>query len=98
MNKSFFVSKVLTAACLTVTLANGVRASPQATSATQIDVVESSENRTPGLEKKGPLRFGKTQTSALTLRVDDSTRYQLIDGFGASLTDSSAWLLDKKVS
>ena len=98
MNKSFFVSKVLTAACVTVTLANGVRASPQAISTAQIEVVESSENRTPGLEKKGPLLFGMARTSALTIRVDESTQYQTIDGFGASLTDSSAWLLDRKLT
>ena len=30
--------------------------------------------------------------------VDDSVRYQQIDGFGASLTDSSAWLLWNKLS
>jgi len=98
MNKSLFVSNALTAACLTVALAGGVRASPQGTSTSQIEVIESNENRMPGLEKKTSLRFGKTQTSALTLKVDDSKQYQTIEGFGASLTDSSAWLLDKKVS
>jgi len=98
MNKRSFVSKALTAACVIVAFASVVPAFPQATSAAQIEVVESSENRTPGLEKKASLRFGKTQASALTLRVDDSTQYQTIDGFGASLTDSSAWLLDKKLA
>jgi len=98
MNRRSFVSKAWTAACVTAALAGGVRASPQATSTSQIEVFESNENRTPGLEKRAPLQFGKTQTSALTLRVDDSTRYQTIDGFGASLTDSSAWLLDRKLT
>jgi len=98
MKKGFFVRGALTAACVTVALASGLRAFPQATSTTQIEVVESTDNRTPALEKKPGLHFGKTQTSALTIRVEESTQYQLIDGFGASLTDSSAWLLDRKLT
>lgn len=34
-----------------------------------------------------------TPYNPLTIYVDDSRTYQQIDGFGASLTDSSAWLL-----
>lgn len=30
-----------------------------------------------------------------TIEVNDATRYQRIDGFGGSLTDSSAWLLSR---
>ena len=92
------VARLLTVACATVALASVPRAFPQAPSGTKIEVVESTENRTPALEKKAALQFGKTQTSALTIRVDETTQYQIIDGFGASLTDSSAWLLDKKLS
>jgi len=35
---------------------------------------------------------GGTQSSP-TITVNDSTQYQTIDGFGASLTDSSAWVI-----
>jgi glucosylceramidase len=98
MNKSFFLSGALTAAFVTAPFASGVRASPQATSTTQVDVVESVENRTSALEKKPSLHFGKVQSSALTIRVEESIRYQTIDGFGASLTDSSAWLLDRRLT
>ena len=98
MNRSLFVSNALTAACVTVALATDAYALPQATSATQIEVVESTENRAPALEKKPSLHFGKVQSSALTIRVEESTQYQTIDGFGASLTDSSAWLLDRKLA
>ena len=72
-------------------------ASPQKASGTQIEVVESIENQTP-LVNKPPLQFGSSQSSALTIHVDPSLQYQVIDGFGASLTDSSAWLIDKKLS
>ncbi|HEY6183562.1 MAG TPA: hypothetical protein VIW67_15045, partial [Terriglobales bacterium] len=70
---------------------------PQKGSATQIEVVESIENQTP-LVSKAPLQFGSSQSSTLTIRVDASVQYQAIDGFGASLTDSSAWLIDHKLT
>jgi len=70
----------------------------QETSGTPIEVVESVENQSPALVSKPPIRFGKTQSTALTIRVDDSVKYQTIEGFGASLTDSSAWLFDKKLT
>ncbi len=34
----------------------------------------------------------------LTITVDDATRYQTIDGFGASMTDGSAFLLKEKLA
>lgn len=34
-------------------------------------------------------------TNPLTIKVDDKVKYQKITGFGAALTDSSAWLIDK---
>ncbi|GGZ50728.1 discoidin domain-containing protein [Streptomyces bluensis] len=39
----------------------------------------------------------KTEKTAnpLTIRIDDSVKYQEVQGFGAAMTDSSAWLIDK---
>lgn len=71
---------------------------PQKSPATEINVVESIENQTPAMSAKPPLHFGSTQSAALTIRVDDGQQFQRIDGFGASLTDSSAWLLDQKLT
>lgn len=31
----------------------------------------------------------------LTIKVDDTVKYQKVQGFGAAMTDSSAWLIDK---
>lgn len=39
-----------------------------------------------------PFGTGGSQ-SPQVIMVDDSTQYQVIDGFGASLTDSSAWVI-----
>jgi glucosylceramidase len=64
----------------------------------RIDVVESSEELHESLLEKPPLQFGSSRLPALTVDVDDSIKYQQIDGFGASLTDSSAWLISQKLS
>src|SRR5512141_1325114 len=37
-------------------------------------------------------------TTTLTIDVDEATKYQQMDGFGASFTDSSAWLVANALS
>src|SRR5260370_11326135 len=64
----------------------------------RIAVVESSENLHESLREKPYLQFSPSQPSGRAIRVDSSRTYQQIDGFGASLTDSSAWLLSKKLT
>jgi len=66
--------------------------------APRIYVVESSEDQHETLQEKPALTFGATRTPNLTITVNDAVRYQQIDGFGASLTDSSAWLLWSKLT
>jgi glucosylceramidase len=67
-------------------------------SSVHIDVVESSEGLHESLGEKPALQFSSSQPISLTIRVDESRTYQQIDGFGASLTDSSAWLLSQKLT
>jgi glucosylceramidase len=50
------------------------------------------------LQEKPPLQFSVSHAPALTINVSDSTKYQQIDGFGASITDSSAGLLSQKLT
>jgi glucosylceramidase len=94
----------LLAAILVLALAHTAMAaqtpSPSTTSndSVRIDVVESSEDLHESLQKKPALHFGSHRAPSLTIRVDDTVQYQQIDGFGASLTDSSAWLLSHKLS
>ena len=49
------------------------------------------------LEQQASVAFGSSGSggggSGITLSVDDSVQYQPIDGFGAALTDSSAYVL-----
>ncbi|MBZ5564985.1 MAG: glucosylceramidase [Acidobacteriia bacterium] len=66
--------------------------------ATLITVFESSEELHESLAPKPELRFNAVRLPDLTIHVKDSVKYQQIDGFGASLTDSSAWLLAHRLT
>src|SRR6267378_1571240 len=87
---------------VTVSASSGkkINGSPAARtpSSVHIDGVESSEELHESLRRKPYLQFSPSQPSGLAIRVDSSRTYQQIDGFGASLTDSSAWLLSKKLT
>jgi glucosylceramidase len=45
------------------------------------------------LEQQPGLSFGGSASSGLVVDVNESHRYQTMDGFGAAMTDSSAWLI-----
>jgi glucosylceramidase len=73
-------------------------ASPRVHGSVEIGVIESSEDLHESLQDKPPLHFGSSREAGLTIEVDDSIQYQQMDGFGASLTDSSAWLISQKLA
>ena len=51
------------------------------------------------LSHESDVRFGTAAPPAgTTLTVDDATQYQEIAGFGAAMTDASAWLIETKLS
>jgi glucosylceramidase len=79
-------------------LPSSASGSPQRVSPVQIEVVQSEENKLPGLQSQAPLQFAATRLPVLTIHVDATRGYQAMEGFGASLTESSAWLLQKKLT
>jgi len=73
-------------------------ARPAAKGTARIEVYESSEELHESLQEKPALQFGPARSPSLTISVDETKTYQQMDGFGASLTDSSAWLLWHKLT
>jgi glucosylceramidase len=63
----------------------------------KVEVYESSTDLKEPSHEKDALNFGQIRLPALTLTLDSSKTYQQIEGFGASITDSSAWLLYNKL-
>jgi len=74
------------------------RASTATPPAGQVRVFESTEHTVGEPEERSPISFGPQRGPELTIFVNDAKHFQTIDGFGASITDSSAWLLRNKLS
>src|SRR5262245_24812387 len=47
------------------------------------------------LQPQTAIAFAPESGSGTTIDVNESTQYQTMDGFGASLTDSSAWVISQ---
>lgn len=53
----------------------------------------TTPDRAELLHERTPVAFGRGQSTETTITVDPGTQYQTMDGFGASITDSSAAVL-----
>jgi glucosylceramidase len=64
-----------------------------------VQVFETTGDRTMLLQSQPSVSFATGGTSGtVVVTVDATTQYQQMDGFGGSLTDSSAWLIWNKLS
>ncbi|WP_224366047.1 carbohydrate-binding protein [Hyalangium versicolor] len=59
----------------------------------------TKQDLSQALQQQGNVAFTADASAGLnTIFVDENTAYQTMDGIGASLTDSSAWLIKNKLS
>src|SRR6478672_13320149 len=64
-----------------------------------VDVWMTTASGAKLLSHESDIHFGTgTPPAGTTLSVDDATQYQEIVGFGAAMTDASAWLIETKMS
>ncbi len=65
----------------------------------RVDVWLTRGDQVNLLDQRPPLTFvAGGGSNGTKVDLDSGTRYQTIDGFGAAMTDSSAWLIDNKLS
>lgn len=64
----------------------------------QVTVVQTTPDLQQTMQAQPNVSFSSSAAAPLTIKIDDKTKFQQIDGFGASITDSSAWLLFTKLS
>ncbi|MFA6444201.1 MAG: hypothetical protein WCV99_17875, partial [Sterolibacterium sp.] len=55
-------------------------------------------DRSSLLARDTMIAFGGPSTAVAVIDVDSETRYQEMVGFGAAITDSSAWLMQKRMN
>ena len=71
-----------------------VLCAPAAAASGQVTVVQTTVSLRDALTVKAPQRFtARPARGSVVIRVNPNVRYQQIKGFGAAMTDSSAWLL-----
>ncbi len=64
----------------------------------QVQVWLSTADHSKLLHHEAALPFGAAAPAMTTIEVDPATRYQDMVGFGAAITDSSAWLIQNKMN
>jgi len=103
MKKSKIFKKRLMAVTLAASLCASIFMGPATLEANAagetVEVWLSNPNNGTWLKRQSDVSFGSNTGSAnYTINVNENTTYQTMDGFGASLTDSSCWLLYYKLS
>src|ERR687891_1843451 len=63
-----------------------------------VNVWLTTGDRSRLLEAQPSLQFGADQGDGPVIDVNEQHRFQEMDGFGAAMTDSSAWLIDNAMS
>lgn len=63
-----------------------------------VNIVQTNADKSALLAAQPSTAFSSQSPQALTINLDDEIQYQTMDGFGASFTDSSAWLVWNKLT
>jgi len=87
-------------ACLALSFLAATALAPLPTSAQSVQVYQTTPDLLEALSERSTLHFSSKSDATATapiITVDDAQTFQQIDGFGASLTDSAAWLFAKKL-
>jgi len=72
-------------------------ATPCQSFAQTVNVWMTTDNQKTKLKQQSSITFSAGSGTAPTVFVDETETYQSIEGFGASFTDSAAYLLNEKV-
>jgi O-glycosyl hydrolase len=92
--RQFLTTAVGVAAAWTQVSGNAAAATSSGSSSVQVWLTDISAKKWV-VGQSDVLFRTKNTDNPLTIKVDDSVKYQKIQGFGAALTDSSAWLINK---
>jgi glucosylceramidase len=63
-----------------------------------VAVFQTTPDLKQALQPQPKLAFSSMKATETIIVVDESRRYQSMEGFGAAMTDSSAWLLEEQLS
>ena len=98
MNKSkkSFLLLLVSIMCMSLVLIPSYPVQAAESNSVQVWLTDISSNK--WVEQQNDVLFQTVQTTnPLTINVDASRKYQEVQGFGAAMTDSSAWLIEQDV-
>lgn len=97
--RTVLYSSAVLALCLVATFLQMPATQVGAQERSPIDLWLTTSDLSSALQKQPSLDFsGADPGAAVTINVDESQKYQRVDGFGAALTDSAAWLIYTKLN
>lgn len=94
--KTSFVTLAAACASLVACAGGGAETPPATGPTTQAWVTTADRSRLLAADAAAP-RFGAAAVLPANIDVDAATRYQTMAGFGASITDASAWLITNRM-
>jgi glucosylceramidase len=65
---------------------------------TQVQAWVTTGDQSKLLSREKDAAFGSARPAPLVIEVDPATRYQEMAGFGAAITDASAWLIQNRMN
>ena len=86
------------ALCGCAQLSGSLAPSPLAARGTAVQGWLTTGDQTQLLHRQADIAWQSTPAAAADITVDPAQRFQVIAGFGASLTDASAWLIQHRLS
>jgi len=102
MKCAFLLVSLLVGVLLTLHIFTALatpRPSPTATACETVGVWLTTGDESNKLQQQPNANFSPgTGSNSLQIQVDEGTMYQQMDGFGAALTDSAAWLISDALS
>lgn len=93
-----FARSILLPSILLTSAFSGVTLLTAPTSAQTVSVVQTNPDQSALLSPESSLTFAPGSGSTLAINVDDTIRYQTLEGVGASFTDSAAYLVWEKLT
>src|SRR5580700_6535843 len=95
----FFFLLLVCVACFFLSSCPNSTTTQSVSTGPSVQIVETTGDHAMLLQTQPSVSFtAGGSSSGLVITVDDATQYQQMDGFGGSLTDSSAWLIWNKLN
>ena len=90
--KKSFLLLLVSIMCMSLVFIPSYPVQAAESNSVQVWLTDVSSNK--WVEQQNDVLFQTVQTTnPLTINVDESRKYQEVQGFGAGMTDSSAWLI-----